>query len=129
MKNIQTKRGFIALMSAIIISVLLIAVTVSLGFSAFFTRFNILDSESKEQSGNLAEACADAAILDISQGFIPPPNTGITLENNHCTIISATATTIQIQATVNRSYTNLKVVIDGNFNVTSWQECATGPCT
>src|SRR5260221_6266642 len=62
---ISKQKGFIALMSAIIISVLLLAITLSLSFSGYFTRFNIVDSESKERSSALGESCGDAAILKL----------------------------------------------------------------
>lgn len=139
--TVSSNGGFIALMSAIIISVLLLSITVSLGFSGFFTRFNILDSESKERSLALAEACGDAAILKISQNasYIPNPafdfstQTGgedITVINaDHCTIASVdtlgSQKAIKTQAKINKAYTNLRIVINSaTFAITSWEECS-----
>ncbi|MDP3741158.1 MAG: hypothetical protein Q8R08_02405 [bacterium] len=59
--------GYIALISAIIISALLLIITFYVNFSIFFARFNILDSEYKKISVGLAEACADTAILEIAK--------------------------------------------------------------
>lgn len=132
MSNV-TQHGFVAIMSAIVISILLLAITVGLGFSGFFGRFNILDSENKERSLALAEACADKAILNFVQnqtynpvnecvevGDVCPDGTNI------CTIVSkifsGSGTTFKTQACINESVTNLEVIIDNNFTVTSWQE-------
>ncbi len=118
----KNQQGFIALMSAIVIMVLLLAITSALGFSNFFTRFNILDSEDKEKSSALAEACADTAILNITQGTTPTALTDVSVGINHCTIVSATSTFIQTQACINKATTNLQITIDNNDNIISWIE-------
>lgn len=128
------QNGYIALTSAIIITILLLAITVSLGFSGFFTRFNILDSESKERSLALAEACIDKAMLNIAQNLLYNPiNETVAIESDQCKIVSVTASgnqrTIKTQAVVNKSYTNLKIVINADtFSIISWEECLTGSC-
>lgn len=129
MLNVKCRQnGFIALTSAIIISVLLLAITVALGFSGFFGRFNILDSESKERSSALAEACGDTAILNFAQDqSYNPSNQSVTVGSDHCKIVSlataANQTTIKTQACINKSVTNLQVVIDSTaFTITSWDE-------
>ena len=137
---INSQRGFIALMSAIVISILLLAITLSLGFSGFFARFNILDSESKERSSALAEACVDSAILKISQdiNYAPTPafnfitQTGgesIDVDSSKCTIVSVDTSgikkAIKTQAFINKAYTNLRVLIDTtSFTITSFDECS-----
>ena len=122
------QEGFIALMSAVVISVLLLAITVSLGFSGFFTIFNVLDSESKERSRALAEACADVAMLNLAQSQ-PQPTIPVPVGPDHCNIISVqgnvpkpSQTTIQTQACVNKSVTNLRIIIGGDFKVISLEE-------
>ena len=124
------EQGFVALMSAIVITVLLLAITFSVCFSDFFTRFNVLDSESKQISANLAEACADAAQLTLTKN----PNSQITSQivtvgSGQCTIVSATKlgnqNAITTQAVVNKAYTNLKIVRDSTTgSIISWDECA-----
>jgi hypothetical protein len=126
MKN-KKQNGFIALISAIIISVLLLTITVTLGMTGIMSRFNILDSESKERSIALAEACADKAIFNLAQSVISPST--ISVGSDSCSIVSvnsstplANQTTIKTQAIINRSYTNLLVVIDTDFKILSWDE-------
>ena len=132
MKNtISYNQGYITLMSAIIISALLLAITVSLGFNGLFGRLNIVDSESKERSSALAQACADKEILNLAKevSYTNPVQVG----SDQCTIVSVAVdvpsvgqTTIQTQAVINKSYTDLQVIIDSsNFSIISWQECAT----
>jgi hypothetical protein len=109
------QRGYIALVSTIIISVLLLAVTVGLGFSGFFGRLNIVDSESKERSSALAEACADMAILNLVKGL---STTGsMNVGSDTCSIISvnpdtpaAGQTRIRTRGIINKSYTNLEII-------------------
>ncbi len=138
--NLQLESGFIALMSAIVISVMLLAITLALGFSGFFARFNVLDSESKERSSALAEACGDSAILKISQdgAYAPSPvfdfttQTGgesVSVDTDSCTIASVDSSgsqkIIKTQANFNKAYTNLRIVIDTtDFTIVSWDECA-----
>lgn len=127
-----SQKGYIALMSAVVISVLLIAITVTVGFNEFFTRFNILDSESKERSKSLAEACVDVAILDSAKRIyygIPKEIPVGPTSADKCMIISSqpagSETVIKSQAEINKAYTNLKVSIDNwTFSTTSWEECA-----
>jgi len=123
--------GYVALMSAIVISFLLIAITVSLGLNGFFGRFNILDSESKERSSALAEACVDAAILDAANGiYHATPAPPVPVGSDNCTIVlsqldapSPGETLIKTQACINKSFTNIEVVIKSNtFDVISWIE-------
>ena len=128
--------GFIALTSAIIISALLLAITLTIIFSAYFARFNVLDSESKERSIGLAEACADTAVLDVIENTIPGSfptseiNVGTAYPNDKCIIYDIVTdspavgkTTIKTQASPNKAFTNLQIVIDSNdFTVQSWEE-------
>ena len=133
--NYQLEHGFIALTSAIVISFLLLAITVSLGFSSFFGRFDILDSESKERSTALAEACVDQAILDSASGTYYSTDNIVNVGSDTCTIKLSQLdspivgqTIVKTQAKLNKSYTNLKVIVDSSsFDIISWEECA-NPC-
>ncbi len=132
---INSQKGYIALMSAIIISALLLTITVSLGFSGFLGRLSIVDSQSKERSSALAEGCADTAILEATSG-IYSNNRTVNIGPDTCTIVSSQKdvpstgqSTIKTQAIINKSYTNLKIIINNsNFSIISWNECPIGPC-
>jgi len=68
MINYRTaEEGYIALIAAILISAALLIMVAVVSFEGFYSRFTILESELKEQSDYLAEACVQTAILKISQ--------------------------------------------------------------
>ena len=136
--NIYTnpEGGYIALISAIIISVLLLAITFTLSFTAFYSRFNVLDSEFKKVSSALAEACVNSAMLRIANDssytlsvedeltFDPPANT------KKCKIISVSSglsKTIKTQASYRKAYTDLQVQVTytgTDVVINSWTELA-----
>ena len=132
----MNSEGFIALITAIIFSVILMAVALSLNASGYFARSEILDAEYKSRSTALAEACADTALLRLAKN---PAYTGpeiITVANDTCTIVSVNppADPIIVNAkalypspavTSQGAVTNLKVVVHAtDLSVISWEEVA-----
>lgn len=63
---VNPNNGFIALMSAVIISAVLLLVVISGGLTGFFSRSNVLDSELKSRSRAVADACLEQALLLIA---------------------------------------------------------------
>jgi len=134
----QKKDGYIALMSAIIISVLLITLSVTLSMTGYFARFDILNSEYKERSIALAEGCVDMAIIKIAGDSNYTPIVGgeaISIGTDTCRIVSVTKdspsaghTTIKTQGIFpatggERSYTNIETIVtSADLNLVSWQE-------
>jgi len=57
--------GFIALITAILLAVILLVLVVTLNRTGFIARSEILDSEYKNRSFSLAEACVDSALLKL----------------------------------------------------------------
>ena len=128
----KNKKGFIALISAIIIASMLLSLTITVSTASIFGRLNLLDSESKERSANLAEACVNQAILEISQGIYPQNKTIFVGPNTEdtCTIIKTSQnellleqSLIKAQSAINHAYSNLLFVVDGNYSIISWKEC------
>lgn len=136
----KSERGYIALVSVLIISLVLLTLAVSVSLTGFYARSNILNSEIKEQSMALAESCVSKAVADVAIGnpttgavqFSTNPYTGDAYE---CTILSITPdspntgeTTIETQGVFYDSYTNLVVTIDSdNQSVLEWREVPTLP--
>ncbi len=129
MKNDQN--GFVALVSAIVISGLLIIIGASLGYTGFFTRFNILGGEYKQTSLGLAESCAEIARVEIANNSsfaVPSGGSTYTIDSsgNTCKILSVTGTyTVQSQAVYQKSYSTIEAVYNRSGNdvsVTSWKE-------
>lgn len=70
MRNILNKKeGFIALMSTMIISAILMALLFSSNMSSFNARFDALDSEYKRIAEGLAESCVNQALLKLGQNY------------------------------------------------------------
>lgn len=120
------QRGFIALISAVIISmVLLIVVTVG-SFTGFFERANILDAEFKDRSATAADACADQALLFIANDSTYAGLTLLSLNSlDSCRVLvsGVSPKSIRIQATSSHAVTNLHINYDpATPAVVSWQE-------
>lgn len=120
--------GYIALISAIIISIVLLTVVSSVSVGGFFGRFNILDSEYKEISSGLAEACLEIAIITLANNENYSGGETFPIGDEGCDIISITPSTwpktVKLQGIYKNAYTNLIVVLSnsGEISVTSWRE-------
>jgi|SRR3989344_3599404 len=121
----QRNEGFAALITAIVLSLVLIIVTVTLNRSGFFARSAILEAEYKEMSSALAEACVDIAMLRIATtpGY-SVTNDPIAIGDETCTIDSVAGDNIQTSADVNGSVTRFEVIVDlsDDLAVISWNE-------
>lgn len=129
----KTKGGYIALVTAILVSVSLLILTVAVSFEGFFSRFTILESNQKELSIYLAEACAQTAILELAQG-----NTDVgprSVAGDTCEIVDKNLSggnwIIEVQGESSAgAFTNLVVVIDDGdltsdppvVDIVSWTE-------
>lgn len=128
MKNKRKNSGFAALMSAIIISVILVLIMTNLGLTGFYSRADILDSELKDRSSALAEACVDIAILKLASNFSYTGGEIITVSGSDtCTIHSINGSTdpiiITTKAIFQNATTNLSVKLNkSDLSVVSWEE-------
>jgi hypothetical protein len=138
--KINSQAGFIALVSAIVISALLVLITISLSYSGFFVRANVLDTEFKKESLGFAEACVDVARIKIANtnGLqINPPGSALPVDlndnpadGNECTIVSINGTapyTIKAQTEYKHSFTNILATVSrtaNNVTVETWKEVA-----
>ncbi len=136
-KLINFESGYIALVSVVIMSAVLLLILVAVGGTSVSSRLGILSYEYKLQSSSLADGCVDVALLKlINNSNYNPTNELVKLGANTCTIVSVTSNggqkIIQVRGIypetgVNRSYTNLQVqatVSNGNIVVNSWEEVA-----
>jgi hypothetical protein len=123
------ERGFVALISIIMLSVVLLASTLSLAQFGLVNRYFILDLENKSVSERLAEACVHVARIQIYNNPDYEPSTPITIAigGSACTISmvdpGVDESTIEATATMGNSVTNYRVVVDtddGEF--LSWNE-------
>lgn len=130
------EKGYIALISVIIVAAILMVITFTLGFRSFMSRINILEAEFKERSIGLAEACMDTAIIrlqDDSDYTVSLPGISVIVGDESCFIKSISNTwpkIIRVQAKSPQSggkisYTNLEVtvsLVSEVVTVESWKE-------
>jgi len=129
MKNSQ---GFMALFSVIIISLLLLVVAVTLNFTGFFARFNVLDTELKARASALADACLDHAMLAIAEDDSYTGDENINVEGDPCHIyhidVADTVATITTHAEYSNANATFKAEFDfESFTITSYRELSTSP--
>ncbi len=131
MKKKNKKSGFIALISVILVSAILLLIAVTLSVSNFFERYAILDSEFKERSVTNAEACAREGLLLIANNTVNLSTTTITISSgNTCKLgpiqSSGDPRIFYVQSNVFNFYTNLKISVHPNdLSIVSWEEIAT----
>jgi hypothetical protein len=122
----ESGKGFIALMSAIIISAVLLVTVVAGGLTGFYGRSNILDGELKSRSSAAADACADQALLMIANDSTYTGTLTTVLNSlDACrAVVSGTSPkSIRIQATSSAAITNLQISYDpSTSSVVSWEE-------
>ncbi len=83
------QKGFIALISSIILSIILLGLTVRVSSGNFSARANALHSEFKSISVALARSCSQSALLQLSQEYWYVTKTEgdvMHIEENTCTI-------------------------------------------
>ncbi len=65
----NTKGGFIALVSTLVISAVLMVLMFSVNTSSFYARFDALGGEYKRTALGLSESCVNAALLKVAQNY------------------------------------------------------------
>lgn len=122
-------RGFIALMSAIIISAILLVVVVAGSLNGFTTRFTLLDAESKQRSEAALDACVDTILARLANDSnYAGPEPLMSVGSDTCEIEGAVnpggnPRTFKVQAIASRAYTDALITFDtGTPALTSWQE-------
>lgn len=136
MKIISRKKGFVALMTAIILSVILLTVAATLNQTGFLARSEVLDSEYKDRSSALAEGCVDTVLLNLANNssYIVTTPASVNIESDACSIDAVSTT--GAQTTINTSAvfpaflvtsegarTRLQIVVNlDDLSIVSWEE-------
>ena len=125
------KRGYVTLLSVLIVGAVGTAVTVSLlflGLTASRTSFVV---EQAAQARMLADACAEEALQQIRSSTAYTGTAGLSLGQGSCTytVVSTggenrTITASGIVGTVTRRTEVLVSAINPSITISSWQEVA-----
>jgi hypothetical protein len=124
----NSEKGFIAIISAIIISGILMLVVASSGLSGIYSRSNTLDTELKERADAAADACVDEALLQLAQNSSYTGGIMTTNSLDQCRIGKVTTSgsnyQFEVQATSsNMAVTNLLIWADtGDLTIKRWLE-------
>ncbi len=109
-------KGYIAIVTTIILTILCLTIAVSLGLSASLSRVENRDFVFKEISHSLTSSCLDYARLKLVYNSSYAGNEIITIGNHQCSVLPITSSPPQkiIEATsqINNITTNLKLVVD-----------------
>ncbi len=127
----KQQEGFIALMSILIVSVVLLGATLSLAQFGIASRYFILDLEHKTVSEKLAEACVHIARISVyndpTYEVDSSDDVRIPVGTKECWIYeierSGNVSRVETRGESGKAVTNLRVFVDntdGDF--TSWEE-------
>lgn len=128
MNFLSDKKGYIALTSAIFISVMVLVIVFVISMGSFLARINVSSTSYKEESLSLAKACVQEALLKLSINNSYSGNETISVGSDTCKVVSVVASgtaqkIISTQAQFNSSFTNLKITIDSSaLSVVGWEE-------
>lgn len=132
----KTNRGFIALISAIVVSFVLLITVVTLGMRGITGRLYLLEIENKRSSQALAESCVSVATVKVfSDPLYVATNVPVQVGTNSCTILSVAPntpvsgqSTVRVSGIYKKATTYLTVVIQtSNGALISQAEKATAP--
>lgn len=120
------QKGFVALISVIIITLILLVTTTTLSLTGFLNRFNILEGEAKEISTGLAAACVESAQIKIARDSTYAGGEALVVGEDECEILAVThdgaGSTVQARGVYKEATTNYEVELDLDENVLSWVE-------
>lgn len=114
-------RGFIALMSVIIISAILLSLIGAGSLLGFFTNSVMIDEEEKAQSREAADACLHTAVLKLTLNTNYSGSEFVTIDaENKCFITAVTTNGVLkmfiVQATsTDRTVTTLSTTYDTRY--------------
>ncbi|MEK9180396.1 MAG: hypothetical protein AAB897_03215 [Patescibacteria group bacterium] len=118
--------GYIALVSALVITAIIILVVATIGYMAFFGRAGSAGAHYKERSRALAEACVSTALLKLASSSYTGNET-INVASNTCRIFTIVSTStgriVDAQGIFQRSYTNYRITVPtSTVSIISWEE-------
>lgn len=89
----KTERAFVALVSAVVLSVILLGLSTTANSAGFSARFNALNSEYKRIALGLAESCVNQVLLRVAQNHTYTPVSGgevVSVGSGECRILDVT---------------------------------------
>ncbi|MEK7193642.1 MAG: hypothetical protein AAB652_02530 [Patescibacteria group bacterium] len=124
---ISTKKGYIAITSAVMMMGIIIFIVFTIGFTSFLSRANLSHSYYKDKTLGLAEGCLQVALYKLTQSSTYSGAETIPVDTETCRVVSVVASTtrkiIVTQGEYQKAYTNLRITIDeADFALLNWEE-------
>ncbi|HEY4496644.1 MAG TPA: hypothetical protein VI432_00650 [Candidatus Paceibacterota bacterium] len=123
------QKGYIALTSTIVISILILTIILAVSFTGFSTRSNLLNYYYKEITRSVAEGCINTALSKSAQDPLYEGNETIDIGQDTCMIypiendIPNIQKVIKAKAVLKRVATNLKVTVNLlTLDIIAWEE-------
>ncbi len=119
--NVKNSSGFVALISVIIISMLLLSIVVTGAEQSVRARVHLMQSEFKFQSFALARSCINKARLQriLDEKYVGSEE--VSIQNEKCFIGSIVENQqgllIKTKATVKGAVTSLEASVNDNFEI------------
>ena len=119
----KNQAGYVALVSAILVSGVMMALAVSVSRAAFWGRFDALARENKILAQEIAKGCADQALLKIAKNEEP-------VAWEMCSDLQINADNDPVYEIIARadwknSFAQLRIVADrtgGKIKILQWEE-------
>ena len=130
MKALNLQKGYIAITTSIVLSLMLMLVAISLGSSSLFTRLNVVDFSNKQLSYFIARSCLNEALFKLADSSAYTGNETLTISSRTCALYPITTSApnkiIQAKAIINGATTNLKLTVNSSsLSTVSLEELAT----
>lgn len=111
----MSNRGYIAITTAIILSVIILLVAISLGASNLLTRFNFVAFNNKQTTYFVARSCLSHALLQLVKNISYAGSESVNAGSYQCSIqpieTSGSNKIIKARSQINGATTNLKLTV------------------
>ncbi len=126
-KSTKKDSGYVAIITAIFVSIILGIIVFTMSLGSFLGRENSLSLHLKEKSRGLAEACVETARLKIAQSSSYVGGENVNVASDTCRIVSVANLSgnslILAQGNYRNIFTDLEVIIRQNdASILDWQE-------
>jgi len=134
----DSQRGFIALMSTIVMAAILLSIMASTQFASFYARSDALGIENQRAALALAESCVNIALLALATSSDPEEfdihesvfavDTDFRGRPRTCTILNVTHSGVDVEistyASVDDSFSSVSAsaTLPPNIQLNSWAE-------
>jgi len=111
----MNNRGYIAITTAIILSIVTMSVAISLGSSNLLTRFNFVAFNNKQTTYFVARSCLSHALLQLVKNISYAGNENVNVSSYQCSIqaveTSGPNKIIKAKSQISGATTNLKLTV------------------